>query len=37
MKLREFRYSEKPGGTFTHYGIEYLLNTLISITKTLDN
>lgn len=33
MKLNEFRYSEEPGGTFTHDGHEYYLNPLLSITR----
>ena len=33
MKLKEFRYSEEPGGTFTHDGEEYYLNPLLSITR----
>jgi hypothetical protein len=33
MRLREFRYSEEPGGTFTHDGKKYLLNPLLSVTR----
>lgn len=33
MKLKEFRYSEEPGGTFTHDGSDYYLNPLLSITR----
>lgn len=33
MKLQEFRYSEEPGGTFTHDGLEYYLNPLLSLTR----
>lgn len=33
MKLSEVRYSEEPGGTFTHAGTDYYLNPLLSITR----